>query len=96
MPEPKQDWEKATEKEDGEKIKVLDEGDIQLLKTYGQGAYAKELKKIESDITLVQKRVNERMGVKELDTGLAMPNLWDLPADKKRMGEEHPLQANKY
>ena len=90
---PKQDWEKASEKEDGEKIKVLDEGDIQLLKTYGQGAYNKELKIIEQDLALIQKRVNERMGVKELDTGLAMPNLWDLPADKKRMGEEHPLQV---
>src|SRR4051794_7681040 len=33
------------------------------------------------------------MGVKESDTGLAPPNLWDLPADKQRMGEEHPLQV---
>jgi 26S proteasome regulatory subunit T1 len=33
------------------------------------------------------------IGVKELDTGLAQPNLWDLPADKQRMGEEHPLQV---
>lgn len=32
-------------------------------------------------------------GVKESDTGLAPPNLWDLPADKQRMGEEHPLQV---
>ena len=32
-------------------------------------------------------------GVKESDTGLASPNLWDLPADRSRMGEEHPLQV---
>lgn len=32
-------------------------------------------------------------GVKELATGLAPPNLWDLAADKQRMGEEHPLQV---
>lgn len=32
-------------------------------------------------------------GVKESDTGLASPNLWDLPADKQRMAEEHPLQV---
>jgi 26S proteasome regulatory subunit T1 len=31
--------------------------------------------------------------VKELDTGLAPPNLWDIPADKQRMGSEHPLQV---
>jgi 26S proteasome regulatory subunit T1 len=33
------------------------------------------------------------MGVKELDTGLAPPNLWDLPADKMRHSSEHPLQV---
>ncbi|KAI8910414.1 P-loop containing nucleoside triphosphate hydrolase protein [Gorgonomyces haynaldii] len=94
---PKQDWEKyAAPVEDGkekEVIKALDEGDIAILKTYGQGPYARELKKIETDIKDVQKRVNEKMGVKESDTGLAPPNLWDLPADKQRMQEEHPLQV---
>ncbi|KAJ3103923.1 26S proteasome regulatory subunit 7 [Phlyctochytrium planicorne] len=94
---PKADWEKYSKPIDDdkeqEKIKVLDEGDIALLKTYGQGPYAKELKKIETDIRDAQKRVNEKMGVKESDTGLAPPNLWDLPADKQRMGEEHPLQV---
>ena len=37
--------------------------------------------------------MNEKMGVKELDTGLAPPNLWDLISDKMRMGQEHPLQV---
>ncbi|PFH47682.1 hypothetical protein AMATHDRAFT_50131 [Amanita thiersii Skay4041] len=32
-------------------------------------------------------------GVKESDTGLASPNLWDLAADRQRMSEEHPLQV---
>lgn len=72
---------------------VLDEEDIAVLKTYGQGAYSKKIKDLESDIKDVQKRINEKMGVKESDTGLAPPNLWDLPADKQRMGEEHPLQV---
>ncbi|KAJ3299764.1 26S proteasome regulatory subunit 7 [Borealophlyctis nickersoniae] len=94
---PKENWEKyqkpIDEDQEKEKIKVLDEGDIALLKTYGQGAYAKDLKKIEVDIKEVQKRVNEKMGVKETDTGLAPPNLWDIPADKQRMQEEQPLQV---
>jgi 26S proteasome regulatory subunit T1 len=72
---------------------ALDEGDIAILKAYGQGAYAKELKKADADIKDIQKRVNEKMGVKESDTGLAPPNLWDIPADKQRMQEEHPLQV---
>ncbi|KAF9792326.1 hypothetical protein BJ322DRAFT_1150570, partial [Thelephora terrestris] len=72
---------------------ALDEGDIQILKTYGQGPYAAALKKVESDIKEVQKRINEKLGVKESDTGLSSPNLWDLPADRQRMSEEHPLQV---
>ncbi|OCH95260.1 26S proteasome subunit P45 [Obba rivulosa] len=100
---------KADDKEEKE-IKPLDDSDIQILKTYGQGPYASRLKKTEQDIKEVQKRINEKLGeyavprrpirpdrplsgVKESDTGLAPPNLWDLPADRQRMGEEHPLQV---
>lgn len=64
------------------------------LENQGQGPYAKDLKKLENDIKDAQKRVNEKIGVKESDTGLAPPALWDIPADKQRMGEEQPLQAS--
>ncbi|CDS05800.1 Putative 26S protease regulatory subunit [Lichtheimia ramosa] len=93
---PKENWEKyekPIEDKEEEKIVALDEGDIKLLKTYGQGPYAKELKTLEQDIKDIQKRVNEKIGVKESDTGLAAPNLWDIPADKQRMQEEQPLQV---
>ena len=91
----KKDWEKYDKplNDKKEEIKALDEGDIAILKTYGVGPYAKELKKLESEAKEIQKRVNEKMGVKESDTGLAPPNLWDIPADKQRMQEEHPLQV---
>lgn len=59
----------------------------------GQGPYASKLKTVETDIKDVQKRINEKLGVKESDTGLASPNLWDLPADRQRMAEDHPLQV---
>ncbi len=51
------------------------------------------MKKAEADTREIQKRVAEKMGVKESDTGLAPPNLWDIPADKQRSHEEHPLQV---
>ena len=91
----KSDWEKwkVNDNDAETKIKSLDSGDIAILKNYGQGAYVKDLKAIEKEISEVQKRVNEKMGVKESDTGLALPNLWDLQADKVRMGSEHPLQV---
>ncbi|CCM02909.1 uncharacterized protein FIBRA_05023 [Fibroporia radiculosa] len=93
---PKSDWEKWEKKADNKEekeIKALDDSDIQILKTYGQGAYASRLKKIEQDIKDAQKRVNEKLGIKESDTGLASPNLWDLPVDRQRMNEEHALQV---
>ncbi|KAM0753635.1 26S proteasome subunit P45 [Meredithblackwellia eburnea MCA 4105] len=93
---PKADWEKYEKKvDDKEEVKInpLDDEDIIILRNYGQGPYAKQLRAVENDLKELQKRVNEKMGVKELDTGLAPPNLWDLPADKQRMGEEHPLQV---
>lgn len=91
-----EDWEKYKKPVDDQAtddIKVLDEGDIALLKTYGVGAYANEIKKLEDDIKDIIKRVNEKMGVKESDTGLAPPNLWDIQADKQMMHEEQPLQV---
>lgn len=58
--------------------KDLDEADIELLKTYGQGQYHKAIKQIEDDIQKAIKQVNELTGIKESDTGLAPPALWDL------------------
>ncbi|KAI9152404.1 26S proteasome regulatory subunit 7 [Blastocladiella emersonii ATCC 22665] len=94
---PKQDWEKYSkaqiEGKENEKIQALDENDIALLKTYGRGPYALRLKKIEADIKEAQKRVNDKLGVKESDTGLAPPNMWDINADRQRLHEEQPLQV---
>ncbi|CEJ01025.1 Putative 26S protease regulatory subunit 7 [Rhizopus microsporus] len=64
---PKSDWEKyegnVEDNENKEKIVALDEGDIKLLKTYGQGPYTKELKTLEQDLKDIQKRVNEHIGI---------------------------------
>jgi 26S proteasome regulatory subunit T1 len=66
----------------------LDEGDIALMKTYGQAPYGKEIKSLEADVRKIQDRLSERMGVKETDTGLAPPHLWDLNMDRQRMKED--------
>jgi 26S proteasome regulatory subunit T1 len=67
--------------------------DIQVLKTYGAAPYAAALKKLEQQIKEKQTSVNEKIGVKESDTGLAPPHLWDVAADRQRMSEEQPLQV---
>ncbi|KAK9449002.1 P-loop containing nucleoside triphosphate hydrolase protein [Limtongia smithiae] len=95
---PKADWEKYAppvddDEQKDEKIVPLSEDDIAVLKTYGVAPYAATLKLIEKDIKDVQARVNEKIGVKESDTGLASPHLWDIMADRQRMSEEQPLQV---
>jgi 26S proteasome regulatory subunit T1 len=61
---------------------------LTLLQIQGQGPYAAQLKKIEQDLKDIQKRINERLGVKESATGLAPPNLWDIAADTQRMNDQ--------
>jgi len=84
---------KGDDKEEEKEFKALDEGDITLLKTYGQGQYSKPLKQVENDITDITKRVNELAGIKESDTGLGPPAMWDLAADKQTLQSEQPLQV---
>ena len=66
------DQRKTQVKEEGEEkeIKALDEGDIALLKSYGQGQYTKALKQVETDIQDITKRVNELAGIKDLNISL--------------------------
>lgn len=61
--------------------------------TQGAGPYAKPIKRVEDDIQEHIKKVNELAGIKESDTGLAVPSLWDLAADKQALQSEEPLQV---
>eukprot|EP00116_Pleurobrachia_bachei_P003822 sb/3464084/ len=83
---------KEEEKED-KPIQTLDAGDIALLKTYGVGPYTNQIKSAEADIQTYVKKVNELIGIKESDTGLANPGMWDLAADKQTLQGEQPLQV---
>ena len=47
--------------------------------------YSQAIKQTEDDIQNIMKRVNELTGIKESDTGLAPPALWDLAADKQTL-----------
>ncbi|KFD47592.1 hypothetical protein M513_11511 [Trichuris suis] len=81
-----EDMRKVKKTEEEEEVKALDEGDIAILKSYGQGPYHDALKKTEDDIKDCLKRVNEL-------TGLAAAALWDLAADKQTLQQEQPLQV---
>jgi hypothetical protein len=57
------------------------------------GPYSEKLRQVEKDIEEALKNINVLCGVKESDTGLAPPALWDLAADKMAMAQEQPLQV---
>ena len=71
----------------------MDEGDIAVLKKYGQGPYSSQIKRVDDDIVACLKRVGDLSGIKESDTGLAPPAQRDLAADKMMMQQEQPLQV---
>lgn len=107
MSPPKEDWERSAydPSKPDDQVKgthtpnhvhlfaALDEKDIALLKMYGQGPYAAEAKAVERSIQETLKHIDEKIGVKEADTGLAPPSQWDIPADKRRVQEEQTLQV---
>lgn len=64
-----------------------------LLQCQGVGPYTRAIKKLEKEIEEEVKKTNELIGVKESDTGLAAPSLWDLRADEQMMKEEGFLQV---
>lgn len=71
----------------------LDDSPSSTRAVQGVGPYAASIKQLESDIVEEMKKVNELIGVKESDTGLAPPSQWDLVSDKMMMQQEHPLQV---
>ena len=68
--------------EKDKKFRALDEGDIALLKTYGLGPYTKGIRGVEDDIKKLNGRIQEVVGIKESDTGLAPPRQHQPPMSR--------------
>ena len=51
------------------------------------------IKQLEEGIKKEQQTVKDLIGIKESDTGLSPPSMWDLVGDKQMMSEEAPLQV---
>jgi 26S proteasome regulatory subunit T1 len=57
------------------------------------GPYSTKIKSVEEEIKQAQQTVKDLIGIKESDTGLSPPSMWDLVGDKQMMSEEAPLQV---
>lgn len=88
-PSVKPDEKKPEHKDD--KGVPLSEQDIKLFKRYGKGPYNDALKKVEEEVKGLNQKITELIGIKESDTGLALPAQWNLPADKQLMKEQRMM-----
>lgn len=83
------------EGEDSEEEKEaipLDQEDIQLLMRYGKGPYADRIKAVEDELKNKTDDIIKLCGIKESDTGLALPAQWSLEQDKQLI-KEKPLMV---
>lgn len=81
---------KETKQKD-EKGRPLTEQDIALIKRYGKGPYADAIKAAEEDIKANNLKITSLCGIKESDTGLALPAQWNLQQDTMMMQQESTL-----
>ena len=65
-----------------------DEEDIEILKKYGKGPYTEKIKKIEEDVEKLTKNINTLCGIRESETGLALPSNWVITQDNRALGED--------
>jgi len=67
---------KENKPEDKEVKLVADEADIDILRNYGKGPYSDKIKSIEEEVKNFTKAINKLCGIRESDTGLALPSNW--------------------
>ena len=84
---------KEEEEEDEEKEAIpLDQEDIKLLMRYGRGPYFDRIKDVEDELKDYTDKIIKLCGIKESDTGLALPAQWSLEQDKQLI-KEKPLMV---
>lgn len=72
----KEKEKKENTEEEEKKTKVTDEADIDIFKRYGKGPYSDKIKTLEEDVKTFTKDINKLCGVRESETGLALPQNW--------------------
>ena len=74
----KKEEEKKKDVQKDEKGQPLTEQDISLLKRYGKGPYTEAIRQVEEEIKKQNTTITALCGIKESDTGLALPAQWNL------------------
>lgn len=82
---------KKEDKEDKE-IKAMDETDVKIFKRMGMSQYAVKIKSIDDENKKLVEEIKKICGIKESDTGLALPSQWNLAKDSLLL-QEQPLHV---
>ena len=80
--------QKENEQNEKKPVKVADEADIDVFKRYGKGQYSDKIKGIEEEVKTMTKDINKLCGVRESETGLALPSNWVPEQDRQALGED--------
>lgn len=72
---------------------TLGDEEVKLIMNFGKSYYADIITQTEKDLKEIYERVSAKLGLREAETGLAPPMLWNLPSDSQRMKTEKTLQV---
>ena len=88
MTEKQSETQPPSKDEKKQKSTGADEEDIEILKKYGKGPYTEKIKNIEDDVDKLTNNINTLCGIRESETGLALPSNWVISQDKMALGED--------
>ncbi|KAI5165766.1 26S proteasome regulatory subunit T1 [Nematocida sp. ERTm5] len=71
----------------------LTESEVELITNYGKSYYTNSIIQVEKEIKELYSRINSKLGLREVETGLAPPMLWNLASDAQRSKTEKTLQV---
>ncbi len=73
-------------------IRAMDEDDIKIFKRFGMGPTTQKIKDVEEENKKLVEEIKKKIGIKESNTGLALPSQWNLTEDAMLM-KEQPLHV---
>lgn len=71
----------------------MDENEMGIILSYGKSYYADDIKSLETENNTIFDQINLKLGIKEVETGLAPPSQWNLFADKQKAQTDPTLQV---
>jgi 26S proteasome regulatory subunit T1 len=69
------------------------EDDLAILETYSKVPFAREIREVERQIGDLRRRIDQSIGVRDMDTGLVPRSQWDFDGDRQMLATQEPLNV---